>query len=283
MNEKLPFLSEESIESVIRGEHSDPFSVLGPHLSADGLIIRTFMPQALFASVVDTESGEKFAMERINLAGFFECLIEGTETAFEYQIEITLESGSVFLYEDPYAFPDLMSGYDEYLLAEGTHIHMYDKLGAHLAEINNRAGVRFAVWAPNALRVSVVGEFNQWDGRRHPMRQHHNSGIWDIFIPGLDEGALYKYEIKGSEMPLPSLKSDPVGFFSELRPKTASIVWNLDKYKWNDADWIKKRDNGVGLDRPINVYEVHLGSWRRNEENEWLTITPVSSNTSSSE
>jgi 1,4-alpha-glucan branching enzyme len=271
MNNKLPFLSEESIEAVIRGEHKDPFSVLGPHLTADGLIVRTFVPQALFASVVDIESGEKFAMERINLAGFFECHIKGRETAFDYQIEITFESGGVLLYEDPYAFPDLMSGYDEYLLAEGTHIRMYDKLGAHVAEINNRSGVRFAVWAPNALRVSVVGEFNQWDGRRHPMRQHHNSGIWDIFIPGLDEGTLYKYEIKGSEMPLPLLKSDPVGFFSELRPKTASIVWNLDKHKWHDADWMNNRDDVAGLDRPINVYEVHLGSWRRNGENEWLT------------
>jgi 1,4-alpha-glucan branching enzyme len=184
--------------------------------------------------------------------------------------------GEEVLYEDPYAFTETFSEYDEYLLAEGTHGRLYDLLGAHPDTINGVHGVRFAVWAPNALRVSVVGDFNSWDGRRHVMRFQHGSGIWDIFMPNIGVGTLYKYEVKTRHMDYTVVKSDPVAFFGEMRPDTASIVWELDDYVWRDQDWVESRALRHGPERPMNVYEVHLGSWRRKENDQWLTYRELS-------
>ncbi len=175
------------------------------------------------------------------------------------------------LHEDPYSFPSYMTELDTYLLGEGTHLHIYERLGAHLIEINGIKGVHFAVWAPNAQRVSVVGNFNNWDGRRHPMRFHQSIGVCELFVPGLGESEVYKYEIKTHYHGYMVTKADPVGFASELRPKNASVVWNINKYQWNDDQWLAERAQKHADDQPISIYELHIGSWRRKYGWEWLT------------
>jgi 1,4-alpha-glucan branching enzyme len=281
MPAQLSTLPAGTIDAIVGGYHGDAFSILGPHEHSDGLVIRAFLPQAVAVDLVETDAveatsgGEITSLRRIHEAGLYEGLVGGRSLPFAYSLRITLPDGSVQLYEDPYAVPDLMTDYDEYLLAEGTHESIYETLGAHILEMGGLVGVRFAVWAPNAERVSVVGDFNQWDGRRHPMRFHHSSGIWDIFIPGIGEGALYKYEVKTRHFNYAVAKADPVGFFGELRPNTASVVWDIAKYHWWDENWLQNRGDSTDLDRPINVYEVHLGSWRRKENNDWLTYAEL--------
>jgi 1,4-alpha-glucan branching enzyme len=271
MISKSPAISNETIDAIVNGYHKDPFAVLGPHGANSDVVVRAFLPGVSDVRVVETATGDSISMKLLHNSGFYEANVPEKQLPFDYYLEIQYGSGDYVKYEDPYAFPDFLSEFDEYLLAEGTHLHMYERLGAHLAEIKGRSGVRFAVWAPNALRVSVVGDFNNWDGRRHPMRFHHNSGLWDIFIPGFGQGDIYKFEIKTAAMNYTVLKSDPIGFYAEMRPKTASIVWDLDNYTWNDKGWMKDRGHIQGLDRPINIYEIHLGSWRRKENNNWLT------------
>lgn len=267
-------LSKETIDAIVGGYHGDPFSILGPHEQNGNLVIRAYLPQASSAEV-NTEDGAKYPMVKIHNDGFFETVIEKQKLPFSYRLLLILPDGSQDMYADPYAFHDTLTDFDEYLLAEGTHLYMYRRLGAHLTENAGQSGVSFAVWAPNALRVSVVGDFNNWDGRRHPMRFHHDSGIWDLFIPGIGEGTLYKFEVKTRYMNYTVLKADPVGFLSEMRPRTASVVWNLDKYQWNDDEWLQNRHFHNSLNRPINVYEVHLGSWQRKPGNEWLTYSDL--------
>lgn len=173
---------------------------------------------------------------------------------------------------DPYAFNPIISDLDRYLFNQGTHYKIYEKLGSHPMTVDGVKGILFAVWAPNAKRVSVVGSFNDWDGRRHPMRCLGDSGIWELFIPGVLEGDLYKYEIKTKENQL-LLKTDPYGFYTELRPSTASIVYDIDKYQWHDEKWMKERAQKDPLNQPLSIYEVHLGSWMRvvEENNRFLT------------
>jgi len=268
-------ITTEAIEAIVGGYHGDPFSVLGPHPLGERLVIRAFLPQAESVELVITKGKQQLQMDRIHHDGFFEIVLDSPAELVDYAFLVTLNNSESFLYDDPYGYSESFTDFDEYLLAEGTHIRMYEKLGAHFEVIREHPGVRFAVWAPNGLRVSVIGDFNNWDGRRHPMRFHPNSGIWDIFIPGLHEGTLYKYEIKTRYLNYTVSKSDPVGFFSEMRPKTASIVWDLDKYEWQDSEWLEKRSESNRLDKPINVYEVHLGSWKRKNGYEWLTYTDL--------
>ena len=172
---------------------------------------------------------------------------------------------------DPYAFPPLLTEFDLYLLNEGRHWQSYNSLGAQLRTIDGVEGVNFAVWAPNATGVSVVGDFNRWDARRHPMRKHIPSGFWELFVPGLGEGTLYKYQIRHHDEVFE--KSDPYGFAAELPPRTASKVVDLDRYHWHDDDWIAKRRKTNWHERPVSFYEVHLGSWRRpgDDPTRWLT------------
>jgi 1,4-alpha-glucan branching enzyme len=269
-------LSEESISAVIYGYHGDPFNVLGPHAVENGVIIRAFLPQAVSAAVVVEADKAQYEMDVIHESGLFGVFIKGADLPIDYQIMLQFASGESQLYEDPYNYPNKITDFDEYLLAEGTHDRIYDSLGAHETEINGRAGVQFVVWAPAALRVSVVGPFNDWDGRRHVMRFHHNSGIWDLFVPGLSQGHLYKYEVKTRQFDYTVLKTDPVGFFTELRPKNASIVWNLDNFQWKDQQWMQERKETNKQNSPMNVYEIHLGSWRRKANNEWLTYQELS-------
>ncbi len=272
MNE--PTLDSETIQAIVSGYHNDPFSVLGPHNFEKAVTIRAFLPQAS-AVEIQTDAGESFPMAQVHPEGFYEALIPDRQLPINYQLVLTHAGGDSKLYEDPYLFYDDLTDFDEYLLAEGTHLRIYDFLGAHLVENRGIKGVRFAVWAPNAQRVSVVGDFNSWDGRRHPMRFRHDSGIWDLFIPNIAGGILYKFEIKTKYMDYTVLKSDPVGYFSEVRPKTASIVWDLDNYEWQDDDYMASRPDHDDLNRPISVYEVHLGSWRRKNGNEWLTYAEL--------
>ncbi len=265
-----PTIPYEEIDAIVGGYHGDPFSILGPHSYQDGVVIRAFLPLAESAEVM-LSSKKIYPMERVKEDGFFEVFLPNFELPVGYLFRFGSYGGDLLLYEDPYSFPSTRTDFDEHLLAEGTHTMMYEKLGAHVTELNGSDGVLFSLWAPNASRVSVVGDFNQWDGRRHSMRFHPNTGIWEIFIPGIGEGTLYKYEIKTRYDNYMVKKADPIGFFSELRPKNASIVWDIEKYTWGDQQWMEERASRQQPDAPISIYEVHLGSWRRKNGWEWLT------------
>ena len=267
---EYPTLPYEEIDAIVAGYHGDPFAILGPHPYEDGVVVRAFLPLADSVEVM-ISSQKAFPMEKVKVDGFFEVIIPGQSLPLTYLFKAKTYDGKTVLYEDSYTFPSTLSDFDAHLLAEGTHTQIYEKLGAHLTELNGSEGVLFSVWAPNALRVSVVGEFNQWDGRRHPMRFHSDNGLWEIFVPGLGEGTLYKYEIKTRYQGYMVTKADPVGFFSELRPKNASIVWDINKYEWQDQGWMESRAEKQAANVPISIYEIHLGSWRRKNGWEWLT------------
>jgi 1,4-alpha-glucan branching enzyme len=229
-------------------------------------VIRTFQPQAVRVAV--RQGGTLRSMKRVHPDGLFEAIFPGETGSFSYRLSVTLPGAAgapeqSYEIEDPYRYPPVLTDVDLFLLGEGTHFRLYEKLGARLIEHAGTKGVCFAVWAPNAERVSVVGEFNQWDGRRHPMRPRGASGLWEIFIPGLQQGDLYKFEIKTPYHGYIAVKSDPFARFSEMRPNTASVVWDLDRYEWRDQEWMAGRKHRQRLDAPIAVYEVHLGSWKR--------------------
>ncbi|MCP4714285.1 MAG: 1,4-alpha-glucan branching enzyme, partial [Deltaproteobacteria bacterium] len=264
------------MKKIVTAEHPDPFGILGMHpVEGQGpgtLAVRAFLPDVREACVLpckiekkgkrkSTGRNERVPMERIHPDGLFEAVFPGRKTFFPYQLEAQYAEGS-HRFHDPYAFGPVLSEFDMHLFAEGNHHNIYDKLGAHVLEIGGVEGVLFAVWAPNAWRMSVVGDFNHWDGRRHPMRVLGQSGIWELFIPGMQTGELYKYEIKPKEGAC-FVKSDPYAFFTELRPKTASVVYDVDTYKWHDKKWMNRRKKIDQLSRPMSIYEVHLGSWRR--------------------
>ena len=261
-------LIDRDIARIVSSTHYDPFSYLGMHRAArgTGMVVRAFVPWAHSVSVIDRETGAVLAgMAKIHEAGLFAGEIAGRNDPFAYRLRVTVGADAHDL-EDPYRFPPYLGELDTYLLAQGNHYDSYRKLGAHPVELEGVAGVNFAVWAPNALRVSVVGDFNTWDGRRHPMRVHPGCGVWEIFIPGLGPGASYKFEIKDRHGHLLPLKSDPYGFRSEEHsPHTASVVQGLGRYRWDDAAWM----TGRAVDwrrKPVSFYEVHLGSWRRHGE-----------------
>ncbi|MBI3952115.1 MAG: 1,4-alpha-glucan branching protein GlgB [Acidobacteria bacterium] len=260
------------INLIINADHSDPFAVLGVHeLDASGrrgVVVRAFIPQAEQVWVIDAchPDLQQYQMEKIRPEGFFELVFPDRDERFPYCLKAANAFGDLWQFHDPYSFPPVLSDFDLHLMAEGTHYRNYEKLGAHIREIDGVRGVHFAVWAPNAKRVSVVGDFNQWDGRRHPMRFHPGAGIWEIFIPELNEETLYKFEIKSRFHNLSTLKTDPYGFYFERRPKTAAIVHDITKYGWNDEQWMEERAQKNALDAPIAIYEVHLGSWKRAPE-----------------
>jgi 1,4-alpha-glucan branching enzyme len=250
--------------AIIEGRHSDPFHYLGRHMERDVAVVRAFLPDAEEVSVVD-EQGHTSELDRIHEAGLFAGrLPNGSQ---RYQLRARFGQDVVEL-EDPYRFPPVLSDFDLYLLSEGNHLHLYEKLGAHPMTLDGVPGIAFAVFAPGAKRVSVVGDFNFWDGRRHAMRVRGN-GFWEIFIPRAQIGDHYKYEIISSDGRLLALKSDPLAFACELRPNTASIVVDLDAIK--PPAPAPAGANAIGA--PISIYEVHLGSWRRRPEdgNRWLT------------
>jgi 1,4-alpha-glucan branching enzyme len=272
---------DAQINAVLAGRHGDPFAILGPHpvSTPEGQrwVIRMFRPGAAQAWVLPQGASEPLAAQRLRPEGFFEALLPESyrdrPAPSSYRLRFRTGYGEAAEALDTYAFPFLLSEFDLHLMGEGRHYDTYEKLGAHLKTLEGVRGVHFAVWAPSALRVSVVGDFNRWDGRVSPMRSRGSSGIWEIFIPELEEGAIYKYEIISPQGAMLPLKADPYGFRSEMRPNTGSVVVNLDTYKWSDSEWMQQRAQKNWLESPISVYEVHLGSWRRipEEDHRWLS------------
>lgn len=271
---KMTCLSSNEIVVLENGLlKGDPFSVLGMHRgsSGKGIVIRTVQPQAKDVFVLDVNGKNLGQMQRVG-QGVFQLDFENRDDFFDYYLEIKLYDDTSYKTEDPYRFLPVLSDLDLYLYAEGKHWQIYDKLGAHLITHQGVQGVCFAVWAPNASRVSVVGNFNNWDGRRHLMRPHGNSGIWEIFIPGICEWDIYKYELLDKDARLLPLKADPFAFVSEMRPKTGSLVYDNSTYQWHDDVWMKNRKNdSQSRDKPMSIYEVHLGSWKRKENNRFMT------------
>ena len=268
---KEPVVSATDLDLIVRAEHWNPFSVLGWHAAADGQggVIRAFLPEARTAWVIDLrkgEPGQRIAMERIHEAGFYVAVFEDAKAALPYRLAVENFDGYSWDFVDPYSLGPVLTDYDLHLLGEGTHYRNYERLGGHLRTHAGFKGVHFAVWAPNAQRVSVIGNFNHWDGRRHPLGNRGSAGIWEIFIPDLAQGEVYKFEIKSREAGYLVQKSDPYGFAAEVRPKTASIVWEITDFEWDDKEWMTARVDRQGLDKPLSVYEVHLGSWKRDVE-----------------
>lgn len=264
MEQKLyDYLDWARIEAILYSEEDNPHEVLGPHLIGDGIAIQVYDPTATNISVEVAGKKKHYQMEEVELddqAGYFVVLIPGKKIP-DYTLLITHEDGMVEKRKDPYAFEPVIDARDRTLFTEGIHYEIYEKLGSHPMTIHGVFGVLFAVWAPNAVRVSVVGDFNLWDGRRHPMRRLGDSGIFELFIPGLVEGDLYKYELK-VKGGLLSMKSDPYGYFCEKRPDTANKVWDINKFVWNDEKWLAKRKKADWKKEPMMIYEVHLGSWK---------------------
>jgi 1,4-alpha-glucan branching enzyme len=264
-------LDAATIAAIVDGRHSDPFAVLGPHGVADQLTIRAFVPFATSLAVIDPATGAVAAeLKEIAKPGLFEGTVPGRPVWFAYRLRASNAEGS-WEFDDPYRFPPLLGEMDDYLMREGTHRRLWESLGARVLEHKGVAGVAFAVWAPNAARVAVIGDFNAWDGRRHPMRNRQGAGVWEIFIPGIGANARYKYEIKDGAHRLLPLKADPLARQMELRPGTASVVETPAPFQWNDAGWFEKRNAAQTIAAPISIYEVHLGSWQRGEDNRFLT------------
>jgi 1,4-alpha-glucan branching enzyme len=260
-------MTQQEIEAIVGGYHGDPFRILGPHAVDSGWEVRAFLPQAVEADVADA-AGATWPMEKKHPTGFWVASPGGEPRA--YRIRAKLFGGDIVEIEDPYRFPLLLSDFELHLYSEGTLYESYNSLGAHVTQIEGVCGVRFAVWAPNAGTVTVVGDFNDWDVRRHPMRQR-NTGVWEIFIPGLGEGAKYKYFVRSRFHGYQQMKTDPYAFYCEVPPKTASIVWDVNKYPWGDSEWMEARGKTDWLKRPVSIYEVHLESWLRGPHNKLLT------------
>jgi 1,4-alpha-glucan branching enzyme len=267
----------DTIRTLVQGDYGAHFEILGVH-SANGknkeVTIRAFFPNAKEVYIQHQDQKKPLRMERLYEGGFFVAEGKGDWSGEKYQYEVHTYEGNTYTTYDPYGFRDpVLTEYDLYLLGEGRHFDSYHKLGANLHEINGVKGVHFAVWAPNAYRVSVVGRFNHWDRRVHGMRLLGNSGVWELFIPGLAEWELYKFDLHSHHMGYRAEKTDPYGLFTEMRPRTASIVVDMSKYQWGDGEWMQGRaERGTAsiLKAPMNIYEVHLGSWRRKGNHEWL-------------
>ena len=236
--------------------HESPFSILGPQPFKDKWIIRIWMPEASAVELITQET--KIQLQNPNHEWIFEGVLE-KDPGTDYQIKVN-RGGIEHVQHDPWSFrKEWMGEIDRHLFSEGNHHHIWRKMGAHLTEIDKKQGVMFCLWAPHAKSVSVIGDLNSWDGRHHPM-QKRLGGIWELFIPGLSEGDLYKYEIR-TEKGHCYEKADPYGFQHEVRPAKSSVISKIDSFQWNDQSWISNRDNRDPLDQPISVYEMHLGSW----------------------
>ncbi|WP_374349541.1 1,4-alpha-glucan branching protein GlgB, partial [Chitinimonas sp.] len=256
-------LSHWDIEAICRGEHGDAFSVLGLHGGGQHLVARAWLPEADEVGLLDAIDGHLLCrLAPIDPRGLFAAIVPRHARPFAYRLEVRW-GASHQLIDDPYRFAPLLTADEAWLLAEGNHRRAWRSLGAHLREIEGVAGVAFAVWVPNAKRVSVVGDFNFWDGRRHPMRHRRECGVWEIFLPGVLPGACYKYEVLDWEGVI-TQKADPYAFAAELRPNTASLVAELPA-----AGAPAQRRSDV--DQPVSIYEVHLGSWRRRADGGWLS------------
>jgi 1,4-alpha-glucan branching enzyme len=277
----------DALAALAGGRFPDPFALLGPHaaVTGEGLVVRAMQPaaQAVDLHLVGAGGGtpELIPMRRREEAGLFEAVVPGASASPppDYRLRITYPGDHVHEVDDPYRYGRVLSDFDLHLFGEGTHLRSFEKLGAHRIAVGTTTGVHFAVWAPNADRVSVVGDFNGWDGRVHPMRRLAPAGIWELFVPDLRDGEKYKFEIRTSSGALLK-KSDPYGLAFETPPQTASIVHDISRYHWQDQEWMaQRRERNGWLDRPMAVYEVHLGSWARvpEEQNRSLTYREMAS------
>ncbi|NJL56942.1 1,4-alpha-glucan branching protein GlgB [bacterium] len=267
-------LHPDGLEALVYGDNGDPFAILGAHQLDTGVWeIRAFRPTAKSLDVVNRQTGKRVKLKQMHEAGFFSGEVSGDGwNRAGYHFIATTHDGHEETFHDAYAFHEsYLTDYELYLHAEGNYLNAYEKMGAHLREIDGVTGVNFAVWAPNAYKVAVVGDFNGWDARCHPMRRHVDQGIWELFIPGVGLGAKYKFELRSHNMGYRAEKADPYGFYAELRPATASIVVDIDAYTWGDDAWMEERREMDFINQPMAVYEAHLGSWKRKAGDEWLT------------
>jgi 1,4-alpha-glucan branching enzyme len=257
-------LPPDELNSFLSATHADPFRVLGPHRLGDGIAIRVFRPDAQKVEIVLPQQSENGTIEaeKIHRDGFFCAIIPGATRDLKYRLRLTDWDGNEREIGDPYAYGPIMGEVDLHLFAEGQHWQIYEKFGAHFRDVGGERGVYFSVWAPNAQRVSVVGDFNKWDGRVNPMRKLIGSGVWELFLPGVVENTHYKFEIRTPAGAL-LLKSDPFAFFNQHGTSTSSLVYNLERYRWSDDEWMQSRSKRNWPQSAISVYEVHLGSWRR--------------------
>ena len=260
-------LTRAESDAIARGMHPDPFAVLGPHDTAAGLAVRVFRPDARAIELSNPDDPTQTSFERIHPEGLFEVVISSaTRAVFDYRLRLLWPDGLSGEIDDPYRYGPVLTDFDIHLFGEGTHFEAFNKLGAHTITHGIRTGVHFAVWAPNARRVSVVGNFNAWDGRVHPMRAIRPGGYWEIFIPDLGQGDPYKFEVIGADGAR-VLKADPCGRYFEVPPQTASIVWDGSGHEWQDEEWMRARPGRDQWKRsPMSVYEVHLGSWQRSPD-----------------
>jgi 1,4-alpha-glucan branching enzyme len=266
-------LTNQEADSLLEVRHPSPHTLLGMHALGDGagVVVRVFHPHAAQIQAVPVHEKNKPAIKLTQVRpGLFEGMTTEAKSVYAYDLFITLDNGTKVQTRDSYSFLPTLGETDLFLFGQGNERRIYEKLGAHLRSIDGVQGASFAVWAPTAQRVSVVGEFNQWDGRLHAMRMLGASGVWEMFIPGVREGALYKFEIRtptGAVM----LKTDPYGFFFETAPKNSSIVWDNGKFHWDDQPWLERRREADPLRRPMSIYEVHLGSWMKKSKFESLS------------
>ena len=264
---------------IVNGEHSDPHTVLGMHeMEEDGrkaVVVRAFLPYAAGITVIDyANKRKKYPMERLHADGFFEVTIADREEWFRYQLEYTDADGNTWRSYDPYSFSPTLSEFDRHLFGAGTHYEIYEKMGGRLMTHEGARGAAFSVWAPNAKAVSVIGDFNNWDARRSPMRRLGESGIWELFLPAAAEGDKYKFHVTQCDGRLVD-KTDPYGVYAEVRPNNASVLYPLKRYKWKDRRWMTARRKYDFRAAPMNIYEVHLGSWKRAEGNRFLSYTEL--------
>jgi 1,4-alpha-glucan branching enzyme len=271
-------LTDAELKSLVELKTRAPHSLLGMHSLADGsaLVVRAMVPKAVKVEVQPVHEKDKpaFALERIGKTDVFEGLTKAADRVYAYDLVITGKDGNVRRTRDPYSFLPTLGEGDLYLFGKGDERRIYDKLGAQLRTIDGVSGVSFAVWAPNAQRISVVGDFNDWNGRTHLMRSLGVSGVWEMFIPGVGEGTLYKYEVRDSRGHI-RLKTDPFGFYFEIAPNNASIVWGNGKFQWGDEAWLAQRRQSNLLKGPVSTYEVHLGSWKKKPNGEFLTYREI--------
>ena len=248
------------VDALVQGIHNNPHHILGMHECIDDLYINAYLPGAKVVNAIEVSTRKKYTLVSERVSGFFSVVIKDKKP-FEYKLNVRFDNGDEVTYFDPYVFEPVIDPIDISLFNEGKHYSIYEKMGAHPMTVDGVEGVLFAVWAPNADRVSVVGNFNNWDGRRHPMRKLDYSGIYELFIPGKLVGEIYKYEIKAKSGQV-FMKSDPYAFSSEVRPANASRIVDIS-YKWKDAAWMEKRENKNTDEQPMAIYEMHLGSWKR--------------------
>ena len=241
-------------------------------------VVRALRPGAAAVRVVPAR-GKPVELALVDPAGLFEGVLPRRKLPLAYRLEVDYVGGETVSLVDPFAFPPTLGELDLHLIAEGRHEELYEKLGAHPRELDGIAGVSFALWAPNARSVSIVGDFNGWDGRLHPMRSLGAAGVWEIFVPGVEPGSRYKYEVRGRDGTM-RLKADPLAFAAERAPATASIV-ERPTHLWADKAWLERRSQARPFDGPLSIYEVHLGSWRR-DPLEGIAASPTSSSPRSS-